>query len=303
MSPSTSPSSVAARPVRRPPSPWPEPGVDVVARRQGPLPPRQVLRRRPDRRRPAPARASRPRPERGGVVAADRRRLSFARPRVASVDLPAPPRHGAVRRGRPARRARRRAARRGPGRRRQGARRARRRRRDRRTAIGSPSNWMSRASARSPARYVIGADGMWSPLRKAVGRGRPTRRHGSRARRVARLPPVLQRRRARAASRAVRLVRARPAARLRLVVPAPRRRANVGFGILATAARSTGPGHEASCGPTCSPGPHRRRARARRGPPEAPHKAWPIPPRRPRRRTRATGGSSSSATRRAPRIR
>ena len=67
------------------------------------------------------------------------------------------------------------------------------------------------------ARMAIGADGMWSPLRKMLGGGR-----SGLPRRVACVPPVLRRGRARGGDSAVGVVRARPPAGLRVVVPARR---------------------------------------------------------------------------------
>ena len=67
-------------------------------------------------------------------------------------------------------------------------------------------------------RYVVAADGMWSPVRKALGAG-----EAGLPRRVARLPPVRTERHRPGRRAALRVVRARPHARLRLVVPAPER--------------------------------------------------------------------------------
>ena len=139
------------------------------------------------------------------------------------------------------------------------------------------------------AHYVIGADGMWSPLRKAVGR----RRRGRLPGRVARVPAVLRGRRASKATRPLGVVRARPPARVRVVVPAPRRpgqrrlrRPPAPDGDKIRGAR---PDASARTSPRCSGAG----ARA-----EAPAKAWPIPARveRSRARPRAAGGSCSSAT-------
>ena len=98
------------------------------------------------------------------------------------------------------------------------------------------------------ARYVIAADGMWSPVRKALGLGEPGYLGEWHAFRqyvrgvdgpAGRAP--------------LRLVRRRPPARVRLVVPAARR---AGQRRLRRAARRhpADPGHEGSCGPACSTG-------------------------------------------------
>ena len=85
---------------------------------------------------------------------------------------------------------------------------------------------------------------------------------------------------ARAAARARRLVRARPAARLRLVVPARRRRAPTsGFGILRDGGSCKVAGHEGALAASCWPGPTSARSSAPTPGAESPHRAWPIPAR------------------------
>ena len=83
-----------------------------------------------------------------------------------------------------------------------------------------------------------------------------------------------------AASTAVGVVRARPAARLRVVVPAAGRRANVGFGIPRGGAIAT-PGDEAAVARAARAPAHPRRARRVR-----------RSPRRPTRRGRSPPGSA-----------
>ena len=151
-------------------------------------------------------------------------------------------------------------------------------------ACSSIATGRRRTGASSSRRdYVIGADGMWSPLRKAAGR-RPRRLPG----RVARLPPVLARRVTGPAADEL-WVLFEPDllpgyfwsfpvgdgdGQRRLRHP-PRRRVDH-------------PRHEARCGPSCWPGPtsaallgSRRRARgARTGPgpsrPRSTTSCWPT---------------------------
>ena len=143
------------------------------------------------------------------------------------------------------------------------------------------------------ARYVIAADGMWSPVRKALGLAEP-----GLPRRVARLPPVRPRRRRPGRRAPLRVVRRRPAARVRLVVPAPRR---AGQRRLRRAARrhAADPGHEGHLGRAARPPARARRARAATP-------SWRAGTRRGRSRPASTGprwpraARCSSATRRWP---
>ena len=109
-------SSAPARPVRRRRSPWARRALGH-GRRQGHVPPRQDLRRRPHHRRPAAARPARPATEDRGLLAAGRRRRRRRPLRAARPPSPSPG-PGHVRRRRPPDRPRRRAARRRPRRRR-----------------------------------------------------------------------------------------------------------------------------------------------------------------------------------------
>ena len=180
-------SSAADRPVRRPRSPWLAPGRDGDRRRQGHVPPRQDLRRRPHHRCPAPARGARPRADGGAVVAARSTTSWSARRPGREVTFPLPAGPGRVRRGRPPDRPRRRAPRRRPRRRRRGARR-RARSPAPTTAPTASSSTLDDGIGAVRARYVVAADGMWSPLRKLA-----RRRRRPATGRVARLPPVLHR--------------------------------------------------------------------------------------------------------------
>ena len=214
----TSSSSAAGPPARRRRSRWPAPGATCVLVDKATLPARQVLRRRADGRRAAAARgssASTRRPSPSWQPVDD---VVVRSPSGREVTLPAARRRRAVRGGRPPRRARRRAARRGPA---------------------APAPRCTTAT-----RCVGGAASATTASSldvEGVGHGRapatssPPTACGRRCastlgladaglpRRVARLPPVLHRRRPAGGRAPVRVVRARPAARLRLVVPAARR--------------------------------------------------------------------------------
>ena len=241
-------------------------------RRQGRVPARQVLRRRADDAGAARARGARVRPRRGRRLAGRRRR------RAALAERPPGPRPAARRA-----RARTPRSRRGcssttrsstspsrPGRPSlQGHgfdgidRRARRPRRARRR----------RPRARSRPRYVVAADGMWSPVRKALGLAEPGYLGEWHAfRQYVRDVDGTGR------PRPVRLVRRGPPARLRVVVPAARR---AGQRRLRRAARRhpADPGHEGDCGPACSTARTSVPRSARDAAGEGRHTAWPIPAR------------------------
>ena len=195
----------------------------------------------------------------------------------------------------------------------------RRRRATRRSSTRRSSTWRSRPAPRcsramaptAPSRPVptTSSSGSTSTARRRPLRHRRRRDvepgpQGARARRaglprrVARLPPVRPRRR-RAGRRApVRVVRRRPPARVRLVVPAARR---AGQRRLRRAARRhpPGPGHEATVGRPARPAAHARRARPARRPRRAATRRGRSRPASTGPRS-PTGGCCSSATRRWP---
>ena len=129
---------------------------------------------------------------------------------------------------------------------------------------------------RCSARYAIGADGMWSPLRKHLGVATP-----GLPRRVARLPPVLRRRRAagrhrRCSSGSSPTSSPATPGRSRCPTAAP----TSGFGIQRDGGKvARVQDMKAALARPAGPAPHRRGARARRPDPESPHRAWPIPAR------------------------
>ncbi len=123
------------------------------------------------------------------------------------------------------------------------------------------------------SRYVIAADGMWSPVRKAA-RSRRDRLPG----RVARLPAVLHQRHRPGCRAALRLVRGGSAPRLRLVVPAARRQRQRRVRRPAWSGAAH-PADAATPGPNCPGEPTSPRPSARGAVPEARHLAWPIPAR------------------------
>ena len=126
----------------------------------------------------------------GARLAGGRRGLRAGARRGGRCAFPLPDDRGQYAVVRPPGPARRRPARRGPGRRGQGPRRPRPHRRPggRRRRLELDVDGLGPVAT----RFAIGADGMWSPLRKALGVA-PARLPG----RLARLPPVLLRRRAR----------------------------------------------------------------------------------------------------------
>ena len=122
------------------------------------------------------------------------------------------------------------------------------------------------------SRYVVAADGMWSPVRKAVGASIPRL-----PRRVARVPAVRDRRDRPGGRAAPRLVRARPAPRVRVVVPAARR---PGQHRLRRAARRDLEGKEMKAlWADLLARPHIAEALGRTRELEERHTAWPIPAR------------------------
>ena len=132
-----------------------------------------------------------------------------------------------------------------------------------------------RGPRRARRRFAIGADGMWSPLRKPLGAG-DARLPG----RVARLPPVLRRRRPPGRSRPLRVVRARPAAR---ATPG-RSRCRAGGPTSASASSGRrqgrpGAGHDGALAGPARPPPRRAPCSGDGAEPESPHRAWPIPAR------------------------
>ena len=186
------------------------------AGRQGPLPARQVLRRRPHHRRPPPARAARPRPVDAPRLAGRRRRLGALTVR-AGRGVPAPARARAA--SPPSCRGW--------------------------TSTPASSTWPGRPASRCTTATGCSAasrHGRARPSRRSRGWGRskrPTRSAptgcGRRCARllgagdarlpgrVARLPPVLPPHDRPGQPAPLGVVRARPPARLRVVVPAARR--------------------------------------------------------------------------------
>ena len=119
---------------------------------------------------------------------------------------------------------------------------------------------------------------MWSPLRKAVGAATPGylgEWHAFRQYFTGVGPQARE---------AVGLVRARPAARLRVVVPAPgrtgqRRLRHPAIGRAPRRARRPRAGDEGRVARPARPPAHRRSVLGADARPEAPHRAWPIPAR------------------------
>ena len=164
-----------------------------------------------------------------------------------------------------------------------------------------------RAGDRVRARPLDGGDAVRGPLRDR------RRRHvvaGAQARsgtavpgylgECARLPPVLPRASAPARPRPVGVVRARPAARLRLVVPAARRRRQRRASASTGAAKVAVQDMERAVADAAGPA---RTSRAVLGPdaePEGRHRAWPIPARVDDMPLTAAAGCCSSATPRRP---
>ena len=141
-----------------------------------------------------------------------------------------------------------------------------RRRRDDRSAIDVEIDGLGTIGP----RYVVAADGMWSPVRKALGVNEP----GYLGEWHAFRQYVEQRHRSRRRA-ALRVVRGRPAAGLRVVVPAPRRTGPTSASVsCATASRRIGD-DEGPVGPTSS------RARTS-SPPSAPASSWRTGTRRGR---------------------
>ena len=120
----------------------------------------------------------------------------------------------------------------------------------------------------------IAADGMWSPMRKHLGAAPPGYLGEWHAFRQ-----YFTGRRAAGRPRPLRVVRARPAARLRLVVPAARR---PGQRRLRHPARRQGAAHVQDMKdlwPDLLARPHIREVLGPDATPESPHRAWPIPAR------------------------
>ena len=257
-------------------------GRDVAARRQGRVPPRQVLRRRADHARPARARAPRLRPGDGARLPGRRRRRA-ALPVGTHVQGPAPGRRRDLRRRRSTAAARRRA--------RRPRRRGRRRRPPRpRRRVGSPSTTATAVVGVEglgdvAARHVVAADGMWSPTRKALGLGADGYLGEWHAFRqyVGGVTGAGRR-------RADRLVRRRPAARLRLVVPAARTAGPTSAsGCCATAAAPARTSSDLWAG--LLERPHIAAALGPQATPEGRHLAWPIPARIDRAAARPRAGA------------
>ena len=258
-----------------------ERGLDAP-RRQGRLPSRQDLRRRPHGAGAPPARAARGRRPAPSPTSRRSGRPCSCRPAGRQVTLPLPddgissavvPRleldAALVDRARAAR-----------GRRPRGTRRHR--------AVGGRRGRGCSGhvpeTTRSLARHVIAADGHYSPVRRLAAS--PTR-------------PPISARGTRSASTsaasttsdaAVGAVRGRPPPRVRVGVPAPGR---PGERRLRRAPRAGRHGEAARrrCGATCSPRPSLRDVLGPRAEPEDAHRAWPIPAslhhRRAHRRPRA----------------
>ena len=230
------------------------------------------------------------RPGRRALVDRGRRRVGALAVRAGrrAADAAGP---GPVRRRRPARRARRRPRRSGPLGRRQGPRRPRPhsgqdRRRERRGAGRRRRRDGRRALRRRGRRHVVAA----AQAPRPRPRGLP--------RRVARLSPVLPRRHRHGGRAALDLVRTRPPAWLRVVVPAARRAGQRRL-RRAPGRRPAHPGHEGRVGRPAGAAAHPRR----RSDPTP----RPKPPTRPGRSLPASTGSCSagagrcsSATRRRP---
>ena len=143
---------------------------------------------------------------------------------------------------------------------------------------------VSGVAGRDPisARYVVAADGMWSPVRKAAGltaTGVP--------RRVARLPAVRRRRHRIGARPPPRLVRARLPPRLRMVVSRCPAVASISASASSRDGTPPDPGHEAAVGgppraPAHPPGRSGPSPRSRtatppgRSPPASTGRCWPA---------------------------